>query len=50
MVSVLRKKRGASKDFVFSGVKDEGSIDLSVVVLILPDHKPVTHTHTHTTF
>lgn len=39
MVSFLRKKPGSSMNFVFPDVKDEGSVDLSDVVLILPDPK-----------
>ncbi|XP_022834564.1 uncharacterized protein LOC111362220 [Spodoptera litura] len=39
MVSFLRKKPGSSMKFVFPDVKDEGSVDLSDIVLILPDPK-----------
>lgn len=38
-VSFLRKKPGSSMNFVFPDVKDEGSVDVSDVVLILPDPK-----------
>ncbi|KAK9869983.1 hypothetical protein WA026_006080 [Henosepilachna vigintioctopunctata] len=36
-VSFLRKKPGSSMKFVFPDVKDEASVDLSDIVLILPD-------------
>lgn len=39
MVSFLRKKPGSSMKFVFPDVKDEASVDLSDIVLILPDPK-----------
>ncbi|XP_044762023.1 uncharacterized protein LOC123319221 [Coccinella septempunctata] len=37
MVSFLRKKPGSSMKFVFPDIKDEGSVDISNIVLILPD-------------
>lgn len=39
MISFLRKKPGSSMNFVFPNVKDEASVDLSDIVLVLPDPK-----------
>ncbi|KAI4456655.1 hypothetical protein MML48_8g00010095 [Holotrichia oblita] len=46
MVSFLRKKPGSFMKFVFPGVKDEGSVHLSDIVLILPDPKSATTART----